>query len=613
MGKQRKPPDPIKVIKTSLKSICLESNTIQTINDYCKNLNQIIIHSTLFLKLFLLHKYHTTNTLPNIDKTFIEHIIKTISQGKKCGRQRAKCELDEFYETHYKSLIKSDKLSYSKYGNTIGYASQSILTCIENNIKNHFVKHLTRFVNIQFEYLYKDDNNKKQEVRSNVKKLVNDLLFNETKSTNEYGLWRDENKQHLIPQEINKNIHYDLKCNPLQYLPHLMYMNIQLEKQEKQLFQVIPLRKSLIPKYMLMDTKTLIQMLVNTKELGISQTKMVQKVNEYKSQIWNNVFNMDKIHKLMNKEKYSFHHMISTDGIGCSLFFIRNDLIDKKYIPQNKDNNECEFQYITELDKQELKQLKDYNYVGLDPGKNNLLFMIDESGNTFRYTKMQRRIETNQKKQRKVILNEIQKNNVKEIEQPLSDTCCKSCDIDKFKNYIQVRIEVNKKLLNFYEKEIFRKLRWRNYTETQRSESILINKIKRIFGKKIVIGYGSFQEKQQMKHSSSTPNIGMKRLLNQHFKVYTIDEFRTSKTCCNCLNNDTCYYKKRENPKPFRDGEVNVHGLLNCKNCSKSCHLHLINRDINGSKNILHLLTNHINKRRRPYIFCRGKKSFHNS
>ena len=51
------------------------------------------------------------------------------------------------------------------------------------------------------------------------------------------------------------------------------------------------------------------------------------------------------------------------------------------------------------------------------------------------------------------ILNELQKNNVKEIEQPLSDTCCKTCDIDKFKKYIQVRIEVNKKLLNFYEKE----------------------------------------------------------------------------------------------------------------------------------------------------------------
>lgn len=100
-----------------------------------------------------------------------------------------------------------------------------------------------------------------------------------------------------------------------------------------------------------------------------------------------------------------------------------------------------------------------------------------------------------------------------------------------------------------YEKEIFRKLRWRNYTKTQWSESILINKIKRMFGKKIVIGYGSFQEKQQMKYSRPTPNIGIKRLLNRHFKVLTVDEFRTSKTCCKCLNSNTCYYKKRENPK----------------------------------------------------------------
>ena len=123
----------------------------------------------------------------------------------------------------------------------------------------------------------------------------------------------------------------------------------------------------------------------------------------------------------------------------------------------------------------------------------------------------------------------MQKNNVKEIEQSLSDTCYKTGDFKKFKKYIQVREEVSKILLNFYEKEFFIKLRWRNYTETQKSESILINKIKRIFIKN-VIGYSSFQEKQQIKHSSSIPNIGMKRLLKQHFKVYTIDEFRISKT-----------------------------------------------------------------------------------
>ena len=117
-----------------------------------------------------------------------------------------------------------------------------------------------------------------------------------------------------------------------------------------------------------------------------------------------------------------------------------------------------------------------------------------------------------------------------------------------------------------YEKEIFRKLRWRNYTKTQWSESILINKIKRMFGKKIVIGYGSFQEKQQMKYSRPTPNIGIKRLLNRHFKVLTVDEFRTSKTCCNCKN-----IKK----------ELKAEKTYECKKCKL-----VIDRDINASINI---------------------------
>lgn len=37
-----------------------------------------------------------------------------------------------------------------------------------------------------------------------------------------------------------------------------------------------------------------------------------------------------------------------------------------------------------------------------------------------------------------------------------------------------------------------------------------------------------------MKHIISTPQIGMKRMLKKHFKVYNVDEFRTS-----CLDNRT--------------------------------------------------------------------------
>jgi hypothetical protein len=39
MKKRKKSNTPLKVIKTSLKSICLDTETILTINNYCTNCN----------------------------------------------------------------------------------------------------------------------------------------------------------------------------------------------------------------------------------------------------------------------------------------------------------------------------------------------------------------------------------------------------------------------------------------------------------------------------------------------------------------------------------------------------------------------------------------------
>jgi len=180
-----------------------------------------------------------------------------------------------------------------------------------------------------------------------------------------------------------------------------------------------------------------------------------------------------------------------------------------------------------------------------------------------------------------------------------------SCNYDKFIEYLKVRNKINKELQQYYEQELFRKLRWRSHTYTQKSESILINKIKRTFGKKIVIGFGSFQQTQQMKNCMPTPNKSLKDLLSKYFNLCIVDEFKTSKMCSFCLEGETCYYKQRENPRPFREGMVNIHGLLTCTKCSKSSHSHLMNRDLNGSRNILHLMKEWIQNRKRPTIFCR--------
>ena len=277
-------------------------------------------------------------------------------------------------------MIQGEKLSYSKYGNSIAYAATSILTGLETNIKTHFAKRLKRFINIQFE---KENQTKeeRQEMYKNTKLIFNDLMNNTDNSTNEYKVWKDENKSFLIPEKIQKNVYYDLECSPQHYLYPMIFMSLILEQQQKKMFQFCPLRKTLIPRYMNIDTKTLITMLFDTKKNGTTQGKLLSELNDSKELIWNSLFDMKKINKLMNPNKYTFNHMFSSDGVGCSLVFVRIDA-KAENIPQINKTTCSKYDYITELTNEKLNNLKDYNKVAIDPGKNTILFMTDEKGNT---------------------------------------------------------------------------------------------------------------------------------------------------------------------------------------------------------------------------------------
>ena len=60
----------------------------------------------------------------------------------------------------------------------------------------------------------------------------------------------------------------------------------------------------------------------------------------------------------------------------------------------------------------------------------------------------------------------------------------------------------------------------------------------------------------------------------------------------------------RENPKPFRSGNVLVHGLICCKN---GCGYW--NRDVNGATNIYKIAYNAANNKERPNYLSRSKNT----
>jgi len=77
-------------------------------------------------------------------------------------------------------------------------------------------------------------------------------------------------------------------------------------------------------------------------------------------------------------------------------------------------------------------------------------------------------------------------------------------------------------LFNFYEKYIFRKLRLQSYKNTKRSEQKMLNNFKHIFGNEndVIVCFGDYEQKQQMKYKETIKGKGMKTLFKkQVFKL----------------------------------------------------------------------------------------------
>ena len=69
-----------KTFKISLKTILLNRETIQpVINHLVFEINDLIIHTYQFIRLYVLYQYNKNSPLPDLDETFIIYCIKNTS------------------------------------------------------------------------------------------------------------------------------------------------------------------------------------------------------------------------------------------------------------------------------------------------------------------------------------------------------------------------------------------------------------------------------------------------------------------------------------------------------------------------------------------------------
>lgn len=628
-----KPTDYFKCIKIPLKHVLKNPDiNLPKITDAVIKCNKIVINTLMFMKLYLLDYFEKNNKLPEIDKVFVNSCMKILCNESASGRppkkeiKELKDKLTAFYNSDYKPLIKDTNLDYTQLNTVLDYLTIGIITMYENNIKLHYVEYIERLVNVIWkkkETITKIKEENKEDIKQ--KELVNefcrqlrkikiDILETTTeyKSDVKYHNWIKEIKKTITPNKDKyqkDNLYYDLQCNPQDYLPCMIRMMKEIEKDKVMIYNVFPMRNDIIMKSIKLDTTTLVHLLFTQKQGNKTDYLLEGNLKKYENKIWKFFFRTEI--QCFKKPKYTFHHMIETDGVSCSILMLRNDLIGKR-IPNIKVGSNSE-QYIDEIT--DYTNIKNKKIVCVDPGLSDILYCVDndnKDATEFRYTQDSRRKECKIKKYAKIILEfkkeKIDGKTIIEYETELSKLNRKTLIIKDFKEYIKNKSEINNKLYTFYEKYIFRKLKLNGYINRKKNEQKLINNFKKIFGnpEETIVIFGDFEQKQHMKYKEPIKGKGMRTLFRQNnYKTYLVDEFRTSCMCSICKTEiGRCEkFQIRENPKPYKSCNILVHGLIKCKTC-----LGVWNRDVNGATNIYRIAKNAINGLERPNYLCREKK-----
>lgn len=637
MIKKKKVPDKYNCIKVPFDKIIKNTDTIDKIFDCVIRTNKITIKTYQLLRLWILDKYHKKENIPIITEDTIKMAQKSILE-KSPGPKPKGNNLELFNEFQkFHTFTPENGVNLSQI---LSYNATSIITSIENNIKMHYFDYIRRFINSYFKHKYKkeiEDKEFKQQLFKDLKKIKNDIINNTITCDTKYHKWLEDNRNFIIPKEVHENgYYYDIQIKPQKYLKNMIWMNIELEKIEGKMFQFMPLRSDLIVKHIPLDTKSIIEIFVEK-----DKNKYLCDIENTKDELWNKYFNIN-----ISLKNYVFDYTIITDCYSVSLRFIHKDRLQEenikkekiqnakkeykglskeeieiikkkkkaaqkevlKELNKNKQNvkkekeNYIEFPYIDEVDKNKLLSKNIY----VDPGKKDLLTMIDDDGNRFTYSNKQKVKETKRLKYQRLIKNLKDTLKICEIENTLSIYNSKTCDIEKFKKYIEEKNKVNEKLFNLYENEKFRQYKWYSYINKKRTEDNMNNLIINKYGKNINLIYGDWCMTKQMRNFISTPNLGIKRKLAKKFNIYNIDEYRTS-----CL-----YYKTEEKGNNFYiTDKINkkrkLHSVLTFKmetteNECKKIRIDCINRDYNGCINIRKIFHSYMKNETRPLRYCRS-------
>lgn len=687
LTKRKKPPDtrPYMITtKNYLNKIITDLLSMNILNDTVNRTNKIVFHTYNFLKFYYLYIFDKKQNnrkidYPNLNVQFIRNIMNIVSYklrkgGKPSLKNDITISLKNFYDEHYKPLLVNDDLvCRDKLKHILNYEEIDIIKNIETNISEHYLSHLKFFIRIYFgidelikkiksEKLSKNETKQKtDEMYEIYGRLIIDIFnVKDKKYISDKKYYNDINKLHkwFIPNKVSfreNSVYYDVKVNPSDYLPNMILLNKKLEEIHDEniknhdpkksnypvvhkLLNAFPLRTSIIPKYITLDTAGLISLFVKNN----SKYYLSDMLN-CKDGLWWDYFNTNM--RCFRRNGYIFNNMIKTDGIGCSIIMIKTDEngnpVDPPSFKELKEIKEMnDIQYIDEVLITE--EMKNKRIIVNDPGKSASISCMREndedlvltstenkyklSGNTkdflknihFEYTQGQRNHDIKKRKYEE-IKNEFKKEkigekSVSEIESKLTDYNSKTCNLERFKEYLSMKIKVNRLLYDHYNQFIYRKLKWNSFINKRKSEDNMMNNFKEKMGspEDVLLVLGDYSD-NGFKGKAPCMTRGIIKIFKRHgYEPYLLDEYNTSKKSCCCDKGETENFLPRIRTETWKEKNGTCHHvenrdsliwkLVRCTIC-KSIH----NRDHNATKNMMIIVKSILSGKGRPEKYQRPK------
>ena len=354
---------------------------------------------------------------------------------------------------------------------------------------------------------------------------------------------------------------YHVVVEPLTFLPAYCQLSALFEHHGFPQFSATPLRRTLIPPHVVIDTKILI-----CHVLGISRTAENGLTDAGRRALWGQVFDLESPAFRERKQKgLSFEWMISTDGVAVSVH-LKNPNLSYGHKAKKKSKELLRNEVRATYFQHHLDHIRRFgNVVVVDPNYRDILFCRHiHTNETLRYTSNQRAHETGTRRYRKKREKMKEGAHIPPIESNIPTH--KTMVFSSFCAYLTSVRNAEPQLKPFYADITHRKMRWNTFVNTQRSESSLIKRMRKTFGKKLTIVMGDWNESgRAMRYQVSTKTKGWRKIFARNrIPCYLLDEYRTS-SVCECGTDVVKDFKKRDHARPWRKAqgkEQKVHGLL---------------------------------------------------